>query len=691
MTGKPDFLSELKDLFAKEGPLAERLKGYAPRSQQIRMAQAVGHALAESQTLVAEAGTGVGKSLAYLIPCALWAAQNGKKVWVATYTRALQQQLIVKDLPIVQSIVRRLGLSFRYALLMGAENFLCIQRLRHCVSQTKELFDQKEEQESLHQLFQWAKRSATGLKSSIPFSVPPSIWKSVCRDSEICLGRRGPDWQACLYRKDLVAARQSDLVVINQHLLFAGVPLPDYDALVVDEAHNLEAVASDFLGFELTDRALKRLFDDIANPNTGHGLAFRLGRHQGHGLDGVEEAIQQARASAKGFFDQIQTVVFSRQRKSASSVDSSLAVRLQRPHPVQDTFSRTMDVLADKLREAVILSQTAEEETEARAYVERCRRVSSEVREYLACASVGSAYWMESGTSRSGSFVALRRAPLDVSIEVRQRLFESHRPTILTSATLAVNGSLKGWRKSVGIDEAQELLLDSPFHYEERAALYVDPGIDDPAREPQAYADGVIRRCLEIIRMVPGGTFILLTSWELLERTYTHLQGAAVERPLFKQGDQPPYALLEMFRRSTNGVLLGTDTFWQGVDVPGSALSCVIITRLPFLVPDSPLESARREWLVSQGKDAFEDHVLPKAVIKFRQGFGRLIRRVEDAGAIVILDPRVRTRPYGAVFLNSIPRCRTVETLEELRIFFQQLAANRTPHLETDPRGDSTR
>jgi ATP-dependent DNA helicase DinG len=286
---------------------------------------------------------------------------------------------------------------------------------------------------------------------------------------------------------------------------------------------------------------------------------------------------------------------------------------------------------------------------------------------------------VEGRSSKEGPVTSLHMAPLDVSAALKKGLFEAHRAVILTSATLAADGSFRLLKSRLGVEASLEVLLDSPFRYAEQAAVYTDLSVPDPGRQPQRYEEAVARRCLEILQGVPGGTFILFTSWKLLDRTYRFLEKAGVERPLFRQGDRPPGALLEAFRRAGNGVLLGTETFWQGVDVPGPALSCVVITRLPFLVPGSPLEEARQERIAALGQDPFREDALPRAVIKFRQGFGRLIRSGRDTGAVAILDPRIRTKPYGAVFLRSIPVCRRLRTLDDLRAFLQRCQVVPTP------------
>ncbi len=672
----------LPSIFASDGPLAKALPGYTPRPQQREMALAVQRALDDQQRLMVEAGTGIGKSLAYLIPAAFWASQHRKQVVIATYTRALQEQLIMKDLPIVSDMVRRFGLTIQYALLMGAENYLCVQRLTHRVTQGNDLFETDDEAQILGTLHAWTRTARTGLRSRIPLRVPESIWGRVCRDAELCLGRHGPAWHACLYRKDLTHARHAHLVVINQHLLFAGLSLPGVGALIIDEAHNLEGVAAQFLGFSLTDRSIRRLLDDTLHPQTGRGLSARLPQQSERWRKDVAVAVGNAAAAAKHLFEQIRFMLHHESGAPAGrsvhvpmsehseTAGESITRRLRQPNRFHDTLSASLECLAELLKDAMARSESAEQEAEIRAHVARHAQTAHQLKQFLACGNPQYAYWTEQGPATRGSPLSLHMAPLEVSELVRETLQWNSRPVILTSATLAVNGSMQAVQSRLGLEQSEALLLDSPFHYAQQVVVYTDPTIPHPIHQPDRYARVIIERCLEITRIVPGGTFVLFTNWQLLERAHTRFITSTLGKRIFKQGEGSPHVLLDAFQRSGNGVLLGTDTFWQGVDVPGPALSCVIITKLPFLVPDSPLEAARQERLLAQGKNPFLEHMLPKAFIKFRQGFGRLIRSAHDVGAVAILDPRIRTKRYGAAFLASIPPCQQTEHLEGVRTFF---------------------
>ena len=669
----PETIS-LDEMFAPDGPIASSFGRYEPRREQVEMAQAIQNSLSDKNHLIVEAGTGVGKSAAYLLPCALWAVQEKKKAVVATFTKALQEQLIENDLPIIQTAIQKVGLEFKYALLMGSENYLCKRRLNYCFQKGHDLFETYFPAETLQKLIGWASRANTGLRTKIPFEIQDSVWEMVCRDSELCRGKDCPDRESCLHRKDVSRASHSEVVVANQHLFLAGIPIPSFDVVVFDEAHNLEEVASQFLGFSLTDRMIKRLLETIYNPMTGRGLAKRLGPRNNTWLKDVEEKITEVQFAKSTFFEEIRSKLGLDALKGDSR--ESKAKRIREANIVQDTLSGPIETIAELLSKATTQSEKPEEKEEIEKYYKRCLKISEHIKEFIKCESQDHVYWVEENLFRKDIITSLNKAPLDVSKELKREVFEKHHPVILTSATLTVDDTFKMVKSRLGLDSGDEKLLYSPFDYQAQAAIYIDTEVPDPRQEPEAYERMVIKRCLEICEMIPGGVFVLFTNWQLLEKASKEIKNSLSCRPVFKQGDTPPNELLGEFKRSGNGILLGTDTFWQGVDVQGKALMGVIITRLPFLSPDSPLEEARQEWMTKRGMDIFKEYTLPKAVIKFRQGFGRLIRAKTDYGVVAILDPRIQTKRYGASFLRSIPRCKRVNTLKELQEFLQSKEAS---------------
>ncbi|HNW44982.1 MAG TPA: helicase C-terminal domain-containing protein [Elusimicrobiales bacterium] len=653
--------------FGPGGAVKRALKNFEPRKQQERMAEAVYQAITARRHLIAEAGTGVGKSIAYLLPAALHAARDKKKVVVATHTKALQEQLVKHDLPVVQAMLEEYGLPLKYFLLMGSSNYLCLSRLERSGAHQSDLFDNDAELASAAELRAWAKTGASGCRSEIPLKVAQRVWEEVSRDPDTCLGRKCAHREACLYRRDIALAKQADVLVINQHLFFAGMPIPAFDAVIFDEAHNLEEVAAAFMGFAVTDRQVKRLMDDIYNPKSGRGLARRLKNPPAHWLADMRSAIGDVNFAARDFFHALtEKLGFA----AFEGKQPAKAKRLLEPNIVPNPLAQPLMDLTVLLSQAIGYSQSDLEEAEIKSYLKRCMLLSEQLNVFLECKSAEHAYWAEISYSKRNPAISIHRAPVDVADELRKELFAEGYPVILTSATLAVDGSFEMIKARLGLDKPSELLLDSPFDYEKQAVVFIPQDIPDPV-DYKAYEAAVIKQCAVLPAAVDGGLFFLFTSWQLLENSYRTLAGKLPGRPLFRQGEKLPAQLLADFKRAGNGILFATDTFWQGIDVPGQALACVVIARLPFLAPDTPLEEARQEWMAARGMNVFNEYSLPKAVVKFRQGFGRLIRSRTDFGAVVVLDPRIQTKRYGAKFLRSIPKCGRVHSQAELKSFFQ--------------------
>ena len=622
------------------------------------MAQAVERCLREGKPLLVEAGTGVGKSLAYLLPAVLWAVRENKQVWVSTHTKALQEQLLSQDLPTVQAVLKSGGFDFRFGLMMGAGNYLCLDRLQRA----RTLFGD-EEGHILKTLSDWSRTADTALRAKLPCAVPAPLWETICRDPDLCLAKGTALADRCLYQKDLALARKAHVLVINHALFFAGLPLKQPDALIFDEAHTLEDAASRFLGYEISNLSLKRLWDDLFSPDTGRGLARRM--RQG-GRRSLERSVHRAREQADAFFAALQAQV--------GFTENEIQRRLRSPLVGTDDLLGAVAGIETVLADQAAVSDSSEEEAEVRSLLQRVHEASAHLRSFCQPFRDDHAYWAERTATRRGPRLSLHGSPVDVASFLTEHIATPYPRTVLTSATLTVGGTFDAVRGRFGMGECHETVLDSPFDYKNQAALFIDPGTPDPKTDPLGHEAFVLQRCRDLAKVVPGGLFILFTSWSFLERAHKALAGTVGARPLFRQGEESPSPLLAHFKKAGNGILLGTDTFWQGVDVPGSALSCVVITRLPFTPPTAPLEEARQEWLEKQGHNVFTEYTVPRAVIKFRQGVGRLIRSRKDTGAVVILDPRVKTKSYGRVFLKSIPPCCSMESLNHLELFFQRVA-----------------
>lgn len=639
------------------------------------MAQAVEMGLNLGQKVVIEAGTGVGKSLAYLLPSAIWATTNNKKVVVATYTKALQEQLIEKDLPIVRQVLKEAGVTLKFSILMGSENYLCQQRLRRTIEGNADLLTSDSQRGVLRNLAGWADGANSGLRSRIPFEVSSELWESVNRDADVCLGKSGPYWESCLYRKDVSRARESHILVVNQHLLLSGMPgWLDYDAVVIDEAHNLEDVAVSSFGITLSEQKIKRLLDDTYNAKTARGLMPRLKRLPPRYLAELKSEITRAHKTSAEFFVAVRDKL--RLVQNFDLAAGSSAKRVLEPRVVEDRFTYLLENIEQILQKSLVHCASKEEENQLSALTKRYLETVKQVRRFLACDDANFAYWAEMKTVRKKPSTVMCVKPVDVSEALSEMIFNKKLPVILTSATLSANQNFNHFKQRIGASVTSDLLVDSPFDYAQNVRLLIPHSFPDPSAEPEKFDRYVVEFCSRLAGHVPGGIFFLFTSWKTLKSLEAALKAKGIKRDIFVQGAELPAKLLAGFKAAKNGILLGTDTFWQGVDVPGPELSCVVITKLPFMPPDSPLEQARQEWYVRQGKSAFESYVLPRAVIKFRQGFGRLIRTQTDFGSVVVLDPRVRTKKYGPTFLQSIPPCPEIGKLAELGAFFVQRAGS---------------
>jgi ATP-dependent DNA helicase DinG len=672
-------------LFAPQGPLARTLPSFETRSEQTRMALEVARALESGRHLLVEAGTGVGKSLAYLVPAVLWATREGasdhedRRVVVSTHTRALQEQLARKDLPFLERVLGTVGITFRHALLMGSENYLCVQRLEEIRLKSGRLLDPGSEA-IVRDLARHAGTAPSGLRSEIPFPVPDDLWSRLRRDRDICLGSRGPFWEACLYRRDLMRSREAHILVVNHALYFldlatGGRILPDHAVVILDEAHRVEEAVTSQFGTTVSDRAVTRLLDDLGFPR-------RAGRRQVAGRRAPFEALSGTAAgvheASERFFEEVRreagALLSARARtdRGPGRWDGQVQiVRVRQPGLVPDHLRAPLEELESILTER---TRASEDPAEALAYsslAARARDLRERVTLFLEQRMPDAVYWVESVPSRGG--MTLHAAPIEVAPVLRPRLFDGPRRVVLTSATLTAAGSFSHARRRLGIVSAAEAVLGSPYDFEAQALLYLPPRMPDPVSSPEEFVVAVVDQCRELLRASDGGAFVLFTSYALLARVHAVLSSdpALADLAWFRHEPGVASSILESFRMTRRGVLLGTLTFWQGVDVPGDALRSVIITRLPFEVPDHPIAEARAEAIRGRGGDPFSEDSLPEAILTFRQGFGRLIRGREDRGLVAILDPRVRTRSYGQAFLDALPPCRRISSTDAIARFLR--------------------
>lgn len=650
----------LSGIFLKDGILSGKLKNYEYRHQQVLMAEAVGNTIEENTHLIVEAGTGVGKSLAYLIPFILWTQKENKKAVFSTYTKALQHQLVDKDIPFLKDALK---IDFSFALCVGGENYLCLRRFNQ--SGSHGLFE-LDETDDLKKLYEWKDKTKTGLKSDIGFEPLPKLWKKVCREGDICFGRKCGYYEQCFYQKAKAVERSSHILVTNHHLFFAHIAsgwnvLPKFDGIVFDEAHQLEDVAAGYLGIEVSNYRLKSLLDAIASPSTGKGLLSRLEWLTPYTFVEINSLSGSVRSAGDKFF----SILYGRLEEPTK--------RIRERNFIPNLLHEPLAELREGLKSVAGMVKKEEEEKEVLSLIERCTALSGDIADIIEQRLPEHVYWAEVEGRRRSLFAT----PIDMAPILRSQIFENISPVILTSATLSIHGDFTFLKERLGINNGDELALDSPFNYRDNAMVYISSDVSDP-KDAEAFERDVIDSIKVILNITQGRTLILFTSYEMLNKTYDALNRLNSLNRLnglnfLRQGDMDSYRLIEEFKNSDNAVLLGTHTFWQGVDIPGDALQCVIIVRLPFQVPDDPVTEARLERLKENGKDPFISYQIPNAILLFKQGFGRLIRTQNDKGIVAILDPRVRTRFYGKRFLDSLPDCTRTDSIEKVEEFFDKI------------------
>jgi ATP-dependent DNA helicase DinG len=639
------------EILGNEG-LAARAMGpsYEHRPQQVAMGEAVWKALGSRTHLIVEAGTGVGKSLAYLAPLVLWAREENCRVVVATYTKALQQQIVRKDIPFLRTV---LG-DFRVALCVGGENYLCLRRFDQM--RTGDLYEQGDI-EPLNRLFAWSVETRTGLRSELPFEPPPGLWAKLCREADLCFNRDCSSYRDCFYQKAKIAEQQAQVLVANHHLFFAdlatgGNVLPQHSVVVFDEAHQVEDVATDYLGVEVSNYSVRYLLDNLLSGRTRKGILTRIAV-QDHEAQHARTLVDDLRLSAENFFLNLQ-----------DALRTEPVIRVRRPGIVPDILSGPLADLKDALLGLTV--ETHEEELEVKAFAGRAAGLAAAIRHNLGQDQDGFVYWAE----REGKRTRLVASPIDVADVLREHLFGKLDTAVLTSATLSAGGSFSYIKGRIGLDAPAELLLDSPFDYDRQALLYIAPGLGD--QQAEGYQERFDRELTAVLAVTQGRTLVLFTSYGQLRRSAETLRRNMPDLGFLCQGEMPAYRLVEQFKEQPRAALMGTASFWQGIDIPGDALQCVVIAKLPFAVPDEPLIEARMELL----KNPFYEYQVPQATLLFRQGFGRLIRTRTDRGAVVVLDTRIVTKNYGKQFLRSIPKCRITDDREEFGRFFGELRNN---------------
>lgn len=697
------FLEEIdiENYFAKDGILAKEIKGFEYRQEQEEMAQYIQDAINEDRKIIVEAGTGTGKTLAYLIPSIKWAVTNKKKVIIATNTINLQEQLLLKDIPLAKSIIKD---EFSYVLVKGRNNYVCKRLFNELVlgkSIDIETFSM-EAREQIEYILKWGNKTKTGDKAELPFEVYPDVWELVQSTTELCLGKKCPYRKECFYMKTRMEKMEADILISNHHVFFADLNvraetdfdseyliLPRYDMVIFDEAHNVESVARSYFSVEVSKisftRLLNRIYQKKNKRKKEKSALIRVedtvdeknleDREQYiYLLNTLKEEISILQNIGDEYFDEIRKIYETNTeapiKKSLNNFEMTKSRFLENLREKKDIFQSK---LADFLNLMMSFNNVIDEEKDKnpevinfnnhlkmfKAYIDSFKFINSfEDDNYI--------YWLDINSKRTN--VILTATPLNIAQKLSTVLFDNLDRLVFASATIVVNGNFNYFKKSLGLDEEDciEAIIKSPFDYDEQMSVYIPSDIQD-SENINAFVSDASKFILNILLKTNGKAFILFTSYTMLNQIYYSISKKLKDKgfEVFLHGDKPRSQIIKEFKEAENPILFGTTSFWEGVDVQGENLSNVIITKLPFLVPTDPVVSAISKKIEEDGGNSFMDFQLPEAIIKFKQGVGRLIRKKTDSGNIFILDNRILKKRYGSLFINALPSQKNIKILEK--------------------------
>ncbi|WP_339008371.1 ATP-dependent DNA helicase [Fusobacterium animalis] len=697
------FLEEIdiENYFAKDGILAKEIKGFEYRQEQEEMAQYIQDAINEDRKIIVEAGTGTGKTLAYLIPSIKWAVTNKKKVIIATNTINLQEQLLLKDIPLAKSIIKD---EFSYVLVKGRNNYVCKRLFNELVlgkSIDIETFSM-EAREQIEYILKWGNKTKTGDKAELPFEVYPDVWELVQSTTELCLGKKCPYRKECFYMKTRMEKMEADILISNHYVFFADLNvraetdfdseyliLPRYDMVIFDEAHNVESVARSYFSVEVSKisftRLLNRIYQKKNKKKKEKSALIRVedtvdeknledSEQYIYLLNTLKEEISILQNIGDEYFDEIRKIYETNTeapiKKSLNNFEMTKSRFLENLREKKDIFQGK---LADFLNLMMSFNNVIDGEKDKnpevinfnnhlkmfKAYIDSFKFINSfEDDNYI--------YWLDINSKRTN--VVLTATPLNIAQKLSTVLFDNLDRLVFASATIVVNGNFDYFKKSLGLDEEDciEAIIKSPFDYDEQMSVYIPSDIQD-SENINAFVSDASKFILNILLKTNGKAFILFTSYTMLNQIYYSISKKLKDKgfEVFLHGDKPRSQIIKEFKEAENPILFGTTSFWEGVDVQGENLSNVIITKLPFLVPTDPVVSAISKKIEEDGGNSFMDFQLPEAIIKFKQGVGRLIRKKTDSGNIFILDNRILKKRYGSLFINALPSQKNIKILEK--------------------------
>ncbi len=650
----------MEEIFGPKGLIARAHPEYEHRPGQIQMAEAVMRAFEDRRHLVVEAGTGTGKTLAYLVPAIAAATARGGRVVISTGTKNLQEQLMEKDVPFLQRVLPK---KFTASAMKGRGNYACLNRIKK--AENAPVLDGLDDVDYFEEVRHWARESESGDRAELT-ELPEylSFWRHIDARSEICLGQKCPDYDPCFITRMRSRATDADIIIVNHHLFFAdlalrggeyGQVIPDYSAVIFDEAHQIEDVAAEYFGAQVSNYQIEDVLRDlqqlpVTDSSVNRELTKNAGRIARFGENFWIGFTRDARGEEGRY--PIAPGTFAR-KNNAGEIE---ATALGDAYLKLDGALQRMETTLDAIKE---------QPPEIENLVRRLREVRFNLEFIVAGDDRRYVYW----TERRGRGVFLRASPIDVSTLLQDKLFDRVETVVLTSATLASAGNFKFVRERLGLPEnTDELVAPSGYDYESQAVLYLPPRMPDP-RSPQ-WAEAAAAEVVKLLEVTEGRAFVLSTSLSGMRSLFERV-APQIEYPCFVQGSASKAGLLEKFRKTPHAVLFATSSFWQGVDVRGEQLSCVIIDKLPFAVPSDPVVAARQKFIDEGGGSSFFDYSVPQAIISLKQGLGRLIRSATDRGVLAVLDPRLRTQSYGRLFLKSLPPCHVTTDINEVEDKFK--------------------